>query len=429
MLLVLGASHHDLELTHLERLSADADGLWAALVALCRRPESPVAGAVLLATCNRLEVYADGIRFHDAIDAITEALSAASGVPAEDVSASLKVRVGAPVAAHLFAVTSGLDSMVVGEAEIAGQVARAFEQAQRDEVASPSVHLLFQSAARTAKRVASATGLGAAGRSVASVALDIATAGTPGLGGSRVLVVGTGAYARVVAAELRARGARLDLFSPTGRTATFAGRHGAVMVEPDLLGSALAAADLVVACSGNSPRVLTAEVLSAAVAQRDRPLPVVDLALRGDVPIGARSVPGVRVIDLHAVSAQVDPTHHEALAAAQDTVIDGVAEFEDRLAQRRMDPAVVALRQHISGSVEKEMRRIRARYPADVAADVELALHRVTQSLLHTPTLRAKEVARTGETAGFLQALHTVFGIDLSHADSSPHSAEQNRPA
>ncbi len=429
--MVLGASHHDLELTHLERLSADADALRAALVEVVRRPDSPVAGAVLLATCNRLEIYADGVRFHDAVDAVTGALAATSGIPVEDVSGLLKVRVGAPVAAHLFAVTAGLDSMVVGEAEIAGQVARSFQQAQEAGAASPPIHLLFQSAARTAKRVASATGLGAAGRSVASVALDIATSGTSGLNGSRVLVVGTGAYARVVAAELRTRGCgRLDVFSPSGRTAPFVDRHGAVMVGTDELHTALVAADLVVSCSGNAPRVLTEETLSRAVADRDRPLPVIDLALRSDVPVAARSVPGVRVVDLLTVSAQVDPTHREALTAAQDAVIDGVAEFEDRVAQRRMDPAVVALRQHISGSVEKEMSRIRAKYPEDVAADVELALHRVTQSLLHTPTLRAKELARTGDTAGFLQALHTVFGIDLSAAaEGAQHPAPRERPA
>ena len=125
-------------------------------------------------------------------------------------------------------------------------------------------------------------------------------------------------------------------------------------------------------------------------------------------------MPGVRVIDLLSVAEQADPGHLSAVTAAQDIVIAGVAAFEERLAVRRMDPAVVALRQHISGAVEKEMVRLRAKYPTDVAADVELALHRVTQSLLHTPTLRAKELARTGDSAGYLQALHTLFGIDLT---------------
>ena len=97
--------------------------------------------------------------------------------------------------------------------------------------------------------------------------------------------------------------------------------------------------------------------------------------------------------DLHSVAEQADPTHLSAVTAAQDIVIAGVAAFEERMAVRRLDPAVVALRQHISGAVEKEMMRLRAKYSSEVAAEMELALHRVTQSLLHTPTLRAKAMA------------------------------------
>jgi glutamyl-tRNA reductase len=136
-------------------------------------------------------------------------------------------------------------------------------------------------------------------------------------------------------------------------------------------------------------------------------------------------VPGIRLIDLNTVAEQADPTHLSAVTAAQDIVIAGVAAFEERMAVRKLDPAVVALRQHISGAVEKEMVRLRAKYPDDIAAEVELALHRVTQSLLHTPTLRAKELARTGDSAGYLQALHTLFGIDLTEAEAAAHSSER----
>jgi len=103
-------------------------------------------------------------------------------------------------------------------------------------------------------------------------------------------------------------------------------------------------------------------------------------------------------------------------------VIAGVAAFEERMAVRRLDPAVVALRQHISGAVEKEMSRLRAKYSSEIAAEMELALHRVTQSLLHTPTLRAKELARTGDGAHYLQALHTLFGIDITEAETAAHA-------
>ena len=430
MLTVLGASHHDLELTQLERLSSGAGQLSSRMVALSAREDSPVDGIVLVATCNRLEIYLDAVRFHDAIDAVTAVLAEAAGVHPDEVSGLLKVRVGAPVAAHLFSVTAGLDSMVVGEAEIAGQVARAFRDALVAGTTSPAINQLFQAAARTAKRVATVTGLGAAGRSVASVALDIAV--TDGsLAGLRALVIGTGAYARVVAAELRARScSELAVFSPSGRAGGFAVRHRAVPVQSDRLLDELVAADVVVTCSGVAGVVLDEDILRTAVAQRHSPLSIVDLALRSDLSAGARTVPGVRVVDLYTVAQQADPAHAEAVTAASDIVIAGVAQFEDRMAQRRLDPAVVALRQHISGAVEKEMARLRAKYPGDVAADVELALHRVTQSLLHTPTLRAKELARTGDSAGYLQALHTLFGIDISESDASAHAGRSaDRPA
>ena len=414
MLMVLGASHHDLELTELDRLTGNPDLLSVGLSAVAARADSPVSGVVVVSTCNRLEIYLDAVRFHDAIDEVTAVIAQTSRMPADEVSGLLKVRVGAPVVAHLFTVASGLDSMVVGEAEIGGQIARAFRDAQAAGTTSPAINLLFQSAARTAKQVATDTGLGAAGRSIASVALDLVS-GPAGLAGSQALIIGTGSYARVVAAELRTRGcSALSVFSPSGRATTFADRHHALPVVADGLVDALAAADLVVACSGAAAAVIDETLLTEAVSRRDTPLPIIDLALHADVSQAARSVPGIRLVDLHTVSEQADSTHFAAVTDAQDIVIAGVAAFEDRMAIRRLDPAVVALRQHISGAVEKEMVRLRAKYPSDVAAEVELALHRVTQSLLHTPTLRAKELARTGDGAGYLEALHTLFGIDIA---------------
>ena len=355
----------------------------------------------------------------------------------EDVIALLKVRVGAPVAAHLFSVTAGLDSMVVGEAEIAGQVARAFRDAQAARTTSAPINLLFQAAARTAKRVATVTGLGAAGRSVASVALDShspTTQVTPGskvrrdqrgivLAGARALVIGTGAYARVVAAELRARGCtELAVFSPSGRAPAFAAGTGAAVVLPDDLPAALVAptwsSPAVGASDPDSRRVLLKDV----VGHRDRPLPVIDLALRSDLSPGARPVPGVRLVDLYTVAEQADPAHRGRHRRPGHRHRRGVG-LRGSARPRRIDPAVVALRQHISGAVEKEIARLRAKYPTDVAADVELALHRVTQSLLHTPTLRAKELARTGDSADYVQALHTLFGIDIAKSQDAAEGA------
>ena len=422
--MVLGASHHDLELTQLERLSAATGLLDAALADLRSLPDTPISGAVALATCNRLEIYLDAERFHDAIDAVTERVARLAGMEPAVVANLLKVRVGAPVAAHLFTVAAGLDSMVVGEAEISGQVSRALTAAHAAGITTPVLHSLFQSAARTAKQVSAGTGLGSAGRSVASVAIDLAADALAGgasqrpmtarLASTTCLIIGTGAYARVVAVALKARGCtRLQVFSPSGRADAFATTHSAEVVPADQFADAIGKADLVVACSGTTGGVLDVSTVTAALAGRGRLLPVVDLALRPDVSAGVRALPGVQVIDLHTVAEGAAPEHREAIAAAQDVVIAAVAKFEDDQAVRTLDPAVVALRRHVSVAVEKEMDRLRTKYDSEVAAEIERAMHRVTQSLLHTPTLRARELARTGNGAGYLQALHTLFGIEL----------------
>ncbi len=415
MLMVLGASHHDLELSELDRLAAGADTGPDGLAELGGGQEPAVHRPRGVATCNRVEIYLDAARFHDAIELVGGLVAQAGGLTVAQASTALKVRVGAPVAAHLFAVTAGLDSMVVGEAEISGQVSRALTRAQQAELASSPLHSLFQSALRTAKKVVATTDLGQAGRSVASVALDLALAGRPAPTGA--LIIGTGAYARVVAAALRSRGATaLSVYSPSGRAEAFAATHHAAPVVADGLVEALAVADLVVACSGTGGEPLTVSVLGEALARRDRPLPVLDLALHSDLEPGAAELPGLVVTGLRTVAEGIDPHQRDAVTAAQDLVIDAVAKFEEEQAVRSLDPAVTALRQHVSGAVGREMDRFRDRYPdlpAGIAKDLELAMHRVSQSLLHTPTLRARELARTGSGADYLAALHTLFGISV----------------
>ena len=417
--MLLGVSHHDLELTDLQRLSAGAENIAEALIAgpapTDDAADGPIRGAIALATCNRVEIYVDARRFHDAVDTVAAALAEAAGMSVEAVAAQLKVRAGAPVAAHLFAVAAGLDSMVVGEAEISGQVSRSLRRAQQQATVSPVLNQLFQRASRTAKLVQSRTHLGAAGRSVASVALDVVESDDGALAGRSALIVGTGSYARVVASALRARGCTdLRVYSPSGRAQLFAATHGAHPVDAGELTTALKEIDLLVACSGTTGGALTADLMRDS--GRDRPLTVVDLALRSDIGDDVRALESVRVVDLHTVAANAPGEQFEALTAAQDLVIGAVAEFEDSQAVRVLDPAVVAMRSHVSGVVAKEMERLRVKFDDEVAAEVEQALHRVTRSMLHTPTLRAQELARSGNAAGYVAALHTLFGIELTPA-------------
>jgi glutamyl-tRNA reductase len=237
------------------------------------------------------------------------------------------------------------------------------------------------------------------------------------LAGKQALIIGTGAYARVVAAALRTRGCTdLSVYSLSEREQAFAARHSARPVSTLQLPTVLAEVDVVVACSGHTGGALSAEMIAAT---RTRPLTVLDLALQPDISAAVRALPAVRFIDLLTVSANAPAARSDAVAAARDMVAAAVADFEEGRAARTLDPAVTALRSHVTSLVEREMIRLRRKYDDSTAGELELAMHRITRSLLHTPTVRAQKLARSGDGAGYLTALHTLFGIELPDGDGN----------
>ncbi len=414
--MVLGAGHHDVGLAQLENLADGAENLRKTLVEATLQADPAIAGAVVLATCNRLEIYVDAVRFHDAVDTVTDAIVLANGMDADHAESALRVTVGMAAGSHLFTVAAGLDALVVGEAEIAGQVARAHRQAETDGCLTPPLDRLFRAASRTAKAVTARTRLGAEGRSVASVALDIAAARIGDLTGRRVLIVGTGAYARVLAATLRSRGCTdLSVFSPSGRAQAFAATHQAIAIGVNELPAVLGQVDLLVAASGRGGISDEAKLapITAALRARDTPILVVDLALHHDIPAPVRALDTVEVIDLHSVATSTGPAHGAELRVAQEIVLDAVDRFEAEAAERTIDPAVIALRSHVVAAVDAEVKRLRRKYDGQVADDVERAMRRATSSLLHTPTMRAKELAKDGSGEDYIKALHTLFGIEI----------------
>nr|WP_246857731.1 glutamyl-tRNA reductase [Oerskovia sp. KBS0722] len=241
----------------LELLSAGAGSVGRAAVATCEA----ITGAVVVSTCNRFEVYldvespVDGWGVQHASREVARLVAAASGV-AEDVAVhAFSTRTGPDVAAHLFEVAAGLDSMVVGEREIAGQVKRALEEAREGGVTSSTLELLFQTASRTSKKISNETTLGGNGRSVVSLGLDLASAELPPWRQVRAVLIGTGSYAGASLAALRARGCDdVRVYSGSGRAEQFAADRGVVAVT-DLV-EALEDADLVVSCSGARGRAL-----------------------------------------------------------------------------------------------------------------------------------------------------------------------------
>jgi len=428
VLLALSASHHDLDLDVLEQLSSGAQSVGPAAVA-----DASVAGCVVLATCNRFELYLDAVETADpdvAAKAAVDAVAEATGLPADDVAHALRPRTGMfPVAQHLFGVASGLDSMVVGEREVAGQVRRALASAREDGTTSSDLERLFQWASRASRAVGAGTSLGTSGRSVVAVALDLAgdaLAGGPGVGearvgdalrpvaapeaalaGRRALVVGTGTYARAVLTALERRGVRdVAIYSPSGRAAELAAARGATAVPDGGLVTALAVADVVVTCSGARGPVLGPGDVSAARPD-GRPVAIVDLALRHDVDPAVADVPGVTFVDLGTVQQHAGYAALE-VADGWQIVAEHAARFADTLSDRDVVPAVVALRAYVHEVLDDELRRSRISAP-----ETERALRRFAGRLLHTSAVQARAHARRGTGAAYREAVETLLGVEL----------------
>ncbi|MCU1564483.1 MAG: glutamyl-tRNA reductase [Arthrobacter sp.] len=390
-----------------------------------------MAGAVVLATCNRFEIYGEAPQPDDveaARAALIAQISEASGLSDHLVSRSFSTRTGPEVSQHLFAVSSGLDSAVVGEREIAGQVRRALITAQHEGTASSGLVRLFQTASKTAKDVGAQTALGSRGLSIVSVALDLATdlSENPDWSRKKVVVFGTGAYAGATMSLLRERGCTdISVFSSSGRATGFVATRGGTALDGESLPAAVAAADVMIGCSGSDTRVEAAELaqIRAASAQ---PLIAIDLALTHDFDPAVSELDGVELLTLESVRLAAPQEQAESLAQASSIVKDAAKAFEQERQARSMDSAIVALRRHTMNVLDAEMEKVRARHGCTAAAEeVEFALRRMVKQLLHVPTVRARELAANGQQEEYIAGLEALYGITVDQPASAPASGAE----
>ena len=378
-----------------------------------------MAGAVVLATCNRFEIYGEAPH-PDAVDAARAALiaqiSGASGLNDQLVSRAFSTRTGAAVSQHLFAVSSGLDSAVVGEREIAGQVRRALITAQHEGTASSGLVRLFQAASKTAKDVGAQTALGSRGLSIVSVALDLATdlSENPDWSAKKAVVFGTGAYAGATMSLLRERGCTdVSVYSSSGRAAGFVATRGGTALDDGTLPDAVAAADVMIGCSGSDSRV-EADHLARIRASSPQPLIAIDLALTHDFDPAVAELDGVELLTLESVRLAAPQEQAESLNQASGIVDGAATAFEQEREARSVDSAIVALRRHTMDVLDAEMEKVRARHGCTAAAEeVEFALRRMVKQLLHVPTVRARELAANGQQDDYVAGLEAVYGITV----------------
>jgi len=367
------------------------------------------------------------VRFHDAIDEVTAVVAAATEIPADEVSGLLKVRVGAPVAAHLFTVASGLDSMVVGETQVLGQLRAAYALAREEGTVGRALHPVAQRALRVGKRVHSETGIDRAGASLVSVALDRAEDSIGSLHGRPVLVVGAGSMGALAATTLARRGADVVVSTRTeAHAARLADSIGGRAAGLDALAGELARADVLVTCTGATGLVVSTEVVAEAMRGRgDRPLVVVDLALPRDVDPGVAALPGVHVVDLALLQGERSstpgrptdgPVAADDIAAAHALVEAETALLRAERQAAEVAPTVSALRSQAADVVDAELLRLSSRLPdLDARARSEIArtVRRVVDKLLHEPTVRVKELAATPGETDYAGALRALFGLGI----------------
>jgi glutamyl-tRNA reductase len=402
-----------------------------------------ITEVMVLSTCIRIEIYAVVDAFHGGLAAITAVLGRHAGLPLPELTEHLYVHYAGAAVQHLFAVAAGLDSLVIGEAQILGQLRAAYAAADAAGTVGRTLHELSQQALRVGKRVHARTGIDAAGPSIVSEALGAAAEALGrDLTGVRAAVLGAGAMGALASAHLRRggvaavvvlnrsrEGAR-RLADNLRRTGTPA-RAAPLSALPD----ELAVADVLVTSTGALGTVVPTELVAAAVTGRSgRPLVVCDLGLPRDVDPEVATLPGVTVVDLAALQERLAlRAPGEAVAEAQQLVTAEAQAF--LLAQRSAEvtPTLTALRRRASDVVDTELLRLSGRLPSldpQVREEVARTVHRVVHKLLHTPTVQVKRLAGGPDGAGYARALRELFELDpqIPAAVALPDGAVPARP-
>ncbi|MFI6673571.1 glutamyl-tRNA reductase [Kribbella sp. NPDC050470] len=412
--LVVGISHRSADINVLERVALDPDA--ATKLALAVKHTPAVSESAVLATCNRTEVYATVDRFHAGMDEVTAILSDVTGVPLLDLAEHLYVHFEEGAVAHLFQVSVGLDSMIVGESQILGQVKDTLRVGQDLETVGTELNAVLQHALRVGKRARTETGIDAAGRSVVSAGLDA----VGGFEGRRALIVGAGSMASLAAQTLLNGGAASVTIANRNydRAVALAKRVGGTAVQLANVPEALAEADLVVSCTGARGVVLTEEMIRNATD--GRPFGVLDVALPRDVAPEAARIPGVTLVTLADLAGTAGGSEDD-IDGVRRIVSEETGSFEATRRAASVAPTVVALRAMATELVDSELARLERKLPGlDDAQRQEVArtIRRVVDKVLHTPTVRVKELAADPGGPTYAEALRELFALDPATVDA-----------
>jgi glutamyl-tRNA reductase len=426
--LVVGVSHKSAPVSLLERMSLDPDTTRKLLMDVADTDH--VVESTVIATCNRVEVYAEVDRFHGSVEEVSRLLAERAGLPLAEVADHFYVHYDQGAVSHLFHVAAGLDSMAIGESQVLGQTRDALRLGQEFGTIGPALNLLFQQALRVGKRAHAETDIDAVAPSLVTAALNRAVTT---VAGARVVILGAGSMASLATATI----ARLDpaalvvVNRSDGHALELVGKYAQYGVESaplDDLPRHLMTADLVVACTGATGVLITADMIATArpgaaglTSVQPMPLTIIDLALPHDVDPEVADLPGVHLVSLTTLAesgadeADPDSDADAGIESVRAIVMNEIATFMAARRRASVTPTVIALRSMATTVVDAEVARLNARLPElDAVArhEVLTTIRRVADKLLHQPTVRVRELADSQEAVSYAAALAELFALD-----------------
>ena len=423
---VVGANYRSAPLELLERLAVDAERRPKALAGLLDLEH--VHEAVVVSTCNRVEVYVAISRFHGAAGDVRRFLADLRGLALGEFTDHLYDYYEGRAVQHLFAVAAGIDSMVVGEAQILSQVREAFQAAQAERAVGPVLSALFARAIKVGRRARSETGIGAGLASTVTVGLRVADAQLGGLAGRRALLVGAGGVARLAGRALREAGAgELVVANRTPASGAALARELAGRAVPlDRVAEELALADLAVAATAGTTPTVTAATVTDALARRtgpggapaaSGPLVVLDLGVPRDVEPEVRELPGVVLADLDALRAvlETDEGPRREVERVRALIAKETAAYMGGQREARLVPTIRSLRARAEQVRQQELAKASARLAGldeRQRAAVEAVTRGLVNKLLHDPMVRGKTLAARPDGDLYVAALRELYGLD-----------------
>jgi glutamyl-tRNA reductase len=438
-LLALGVSHRTASLELRERLALTegrAAGVLSQLVS-----EEQISEGAAISTCNRTELYLVAGDPVDAESAALGVLSREAEIRPTELLGPLYSLHELDAARHLFRVTAGLDSMILGEAEIQGQVKRAYELALVEGATGPILNRLFRGALAAGKRARSQTAVGRKGVSIPSVAVELAQRNLGDLASRRVLLIGAGETSELTARSLAARGVESVFIANRryNRAIGLAQRFGGRAVRIDELPTQLEHADIVVSSTDSPHHLIERGDLEQVMEVREgRALLLIDLAVPRDIDPGCRELASVSLYDVDEVQAIVErnTSGREAEARRAAAILDGeLSHFERWLGSQEVMPTVAALRERAEAIVEQVLRENESRWESLSEGDRERlrAMARaIAGRLLHEPTMRIRALADREDAYLQVSALRELFGLDAgtepaAESDADVASLEEHR--